>query len=106
MVAVIIKLVCIVMYIFYFMSLLWGIFSFSSLLGNVLYTKVNVSIIIRKSMIPGSDNIYGVPQQNDNAVTFRRALKAVGKNSKNMSSGIYQSMYELFFTRIPQLCNI
>ena len=31
----------------------------------------------------------GVPQQNDNAVTFRTALKAMGKNSENMSSKIY-----------------
>ena len=31
----------------------------------------------------------GDPQQNDDAMTFRIALKAVGKNSKNMSSKIY-----------------
>jgi hypothetical protein len=45
-------------------------------------------MIIRNSTIPGSKNVSGVPQQNGNAVTFRTALKAVGKNSENMSSRI------------------
>jgi hypothetical protein len=33
-----------------------------------------------------------VPQQNSNVVTFRIALKVVGKNSENVSSRIYKSM--------------
>ena len=55
--------------------------------GNVLSAKVNDSMIIRNSRIPGSKNVSGVPQQN--VLTFRTALKAVGKNSVNMSSRLY-----------------
>jgi hypothetical protein len=59
---------------------------------NVLPTKVNGSIIITNSVIPGSKNVSGDPQQNDGAVTFRTALKAVGNNSENMSSRIHESV--------------
>ena len=40
-------------------------------------------------MILGSENVSGDPYQNGDTVTFRTALKAVGKNSENMSSKIY-----------------
>ena len=55
MVAVGVKLVCIIMYIFYFMSLLWG---------TVLPAKVNDSMIIRNCMILGNETMSGDPQQN------------------------------------------
>lgn len=53
--------------------------------GNVLPAKVNDSIIIRNSTILGSNNVSGDLQQNGDAMTFRAAFKAVGKNSENMS---------------------
>lgn len=51
-----------------------------SLSGNVLPAKVNNSMFSRNSTIPGSKNVSG------DTVTFRAALKAVGKTSENMSS--------------------
>jgi hypothetical protein len=64
------------------------------LLENVFPAKVNISIIIRNTVIPGSKNVSDVPQKIGNTitVTFRTALKAVGKNSENMSSRILKSM--------------
>jgi hypothetical protein len=44
-------------------------------------------MIIRNSMSPGGENVF--LSKMTNAVTFRTALKAVGKNSENMSSRIY-----------------
>jgi hypothetical protein len=49
-------------------------------------------MIIRNSTFPGSDNVSDVPQQNDNIVTFRTALKSVARNSKYISSRTYKSM--------------
>ena len=51
--------------------------------GKALPDKVNNSLIIRKSISPGGKGVSSVPQQKIvNAVTFRRVLKAVGKNSE------------------------
>jgi hypothetical protein len=61
-------------------------------LGNVLPAKVNDSMIIRNSMIPGTENVSRVHQQNGNAVTLTTVFKAMGKNSENMSSRIYKAM--------------
>jgi hypothetical protein len=72
------------------MFLLHEMCSLPRLLGNVLPAKVNESMIIRNSMILGSENVSSVPQQNGNTVTFRTALKTVGKNSENMSSRTYK----------------
>ena len=77
------------------MFLLQEIFSLLRLLGNVLSAKINDSMIIRNSMIPGTENVSRVHQQNGNAVTLTTVFKAMGKNSENMSSRI-----------IYQLCNI
>ena len=52
---------------------------------NVLLVKGNDSMIIRNSTVPGSENVSGDPQQNGSTVTFRTALKDVGKNSENMN---------------------
>jgi hypothetical protein len=49
-------------------------------------------MIMRSSIIPGSNNDSGIPQQNGNAVTFRTALKSVGKNSENMTLIINKSI--------------
>ena len=38
----------------------------------------------------GSENVSNVPQQNDIAVTCETYLKAVGKNSENMSLRMYK----------------
>lgn len=43
-------------------------------------------MIVRNNIIPGIKNVSGNPQPSDNAVTFRAAHKAVGKNSEKMSS--------------------
>ena len=43
-------------------------------------------------MVSGSENVSGNPQENDSAVTFKISLKAVGKNSENMSSRIHKSV--------------
>lgn len=78
---------CIIMYIFYFMFFLWGMFSLLRLLENVFPAKINNSIIIRNSVISGSKNMSDIPQKIGNTitVTFRTAHKAVGKNSENRS---------------------
>ena len=59
-------------------------------LGNVLLDKVKDSVIIRNSMNPGSDNVSMFLNKMGNTVTFKTALKAVEKNSKNMSSRTYK----------------
>ena len=64
-------------------------FLLSTLLGNVVLAKVHDSVIIRNSMIAGSKNVSG------HTMTFKTALKAVGKNSKSTGSKI-----------ISQLCKI
>jgi hypothetical protein len=48
--------------------------------------------------------VSGDPQQNDDAMTFRIALKAVGKISENLSSRICKS--ELYFTGFLTMQNI
>jgi hypothetical protein len=47
--------------------------------------------------------VFGVPQQNSSAVTFRTALKAVGKNSGSMSSRIYKINVRTGLYRISHL---
>ena len=56
------------------------------LLGNVLYVKVNDSMIIRESMSQRGEGVSMSLAKMVNVVIFRAILKAVGKNSKNMSS--------------------
>ena len=73
MAAIGIRLVCIIMYIFYIPPL-----------SNVLPINVNDPMIIRDSMSPGDEVVANVSAKL-NAGTFRTAFKAVGKNSKNMS---------------------
>jgi hypothetical protein len=80
-----IRLVCIVMYIFYFMFLLQG---------NLLSAKVNDSIIIRHS------TSWEARTCLCDAETFRTTLQAVGKNSENMSSRIYKSVLRAVLYRI------
>ena len=53
------------------------------ILRNILPAKVNDSMIIRNSISLGSKNVYVTKMAN--SVIFRTALKAVGKNSENMS---------------------
>jgi len=54
--------------------------------GNIFSAKINDSMVIRDSMSPENEGISNVFSKMVNAVTFRTALNAVGKNSKNMSS--------------------
>jgi hypothetical protein len=57
------------------------------LLGNVLPAKVNDSMIIRSSIGLGCKCVSNTPQQNGKCcVTLGTALKAVGKDTENMSS--------------------
>lgn len=55
-------------------------------LDNVLLANVNDSIVIRNRIREARKHVSDNPQQNGDAVTFRRALKSVGKNSENMRS--------------------
>ena len=57
--------------------------------GNFLRAKVNDSMIIENSMSSGGKGVSNVLSKMVNAETFRTSLKVVGKNSKNMSSRIY-----------------
>jgi hypothetical protein len=82
MVAVGRGLVSIVVCMIDFMFLLWEMLSLPGLLGNILPAKVDDSMIIRNSMIPGVEGVSIARMLN--AVAFRRALKAMGKNSENM----------------------
>ena len=63
-------------YIFYSMFLLRG---------NVLSAKVNDSMIIRDSMSQGGKGVPISLAIMVNVMIFRTALKAMGKNSENMS---------------------
>lgn len=54
-----VKLVCITMYVFYFMLFLQRMLFLPRLLGNVLPAKVKDSTIIINSMIPGIKNVSG-----------------------------------------------
>jgi hypothetical protein len=73
-------------------------------LRNVLSAKVNDSTIMRDSISLGGTGVSNISAKWENAVTFRTALKAVGKNYKNMSSKIYsfstmqnvRTQYELY----------
>lgn len=94
MVAVGIRLVCIVMYILYNNVY---ILLYIPPLGNVFPAKVNDSVIIRNNMIPE------MPQKYGDTVTLRTALKAVGNNSENMSSRIN---VRTVLYRVSQLCKI
>jgi hypothetical protein len=76
------------------MFLFWGMFSLSRLLRNIIPAKVNDSMITRNSTILGSKNVSGNSPQNDDLVTFRTVLKAVGNNSENMSSKIHNSLQD------------
>jgi hypothetical protein len=58
-------------------------------LRNVLPDKVNNSMIIRNNMCLGGKGISHVLSKMANAVTFKTTLKAMGKNSENMSSRMY-----------------
>ena len=55
--------------------------------GDVLSAKINDFMIIR-SMSLGGKGMSNVLGKIVNVVTFRTALKTVGKNSENMSSKI------------------
>jgi hypothetical protein len=65
-----------------FLFLLQEIFSLSA--------KVDNSIIIRDSRSQGGKGVSISSAKLVSTVTFRTALKAVGKNSENMSSKIYK----------------
>jgi hypothetical protein len=65
------------------------IFSLPRLSGNVLSAKVNDSMIMRGSMRPRSECVSMFLARIVSTVTFRTVLKAVGKNSENMSSKLY-----------------
>ena len=80
MVVVGIRLICLIIYIF-------------SCYGNILPVKVNESMIVRNSMSLGGNNVSNVSWQNGNTVSFRTAIKVVGKNSENMSSRIYKQEF-------------
>jgi hypothetical protein len=77
MAAIGIRLVCIIMYIFYIPPL-----------SNVLPINVNDPMIIRDSMSPGDEVVANVSAKL-NAGTFRTAFNAVEKDSKNMRLKIY-----------------
>jgi hypothetical protein len=79
--------VCIIIYIIYFLFLLQEMFSLSRLLGDVLPAKVHDSMIVRISTSPGVKNVFFSKMVN--TVTFTTALKAVGKNSENLSSRMH-----------------
>lgn len=67
------------------------IFSLPRLLGNVLSANVNDSMIIRDRQTESWRwRVSNVLSKMVNVMTFRTALKAVGKNSKNVSSKIYK----------------
>ena len=63
-------------------------------MGNALPVKVNGSMIIRNSMSLGDENVFF--SKVVNAVTFRTALKAVGKSSENMNSRTYATMQNIW----------
>ena len=69
------------------------IFLYVPLLGKTLLyafsTKVNDSMIIKDSPSLGGKGLSKVFSKTVSAVTFRTAFKAVGKNSENMSSRMY-----------------
>jgi hypothetical protein len=53
---------------------------------NTLPVSVNDSLLIRDSSRLGGKGVASVSAKSVNTGTFRTALKAVGKNSENMSS--------------------
>jgi hypothetical protein len=57
--------------------------------GNVLPAKLSDSMIIRSSISPEDKNASVSLAKMVNAVTSRTAHKAVGKNSENISSKLY-----------------
>jgi hypothetical protein len=65
-----VRLVCIIMYIIYFMFL--------------LFAKFNDSMIIRSNLSPGRKGESNVLSKVVNAVTFRTVLKAMRKTSENV----------------------
>jgi hypothetical protein len=64
-------------------------------LGNVLLAKVNDSTTIGNNTILGGEGVYNVPQRNGSTVIFRTAIRAVRKNSENMSSRIYKQDFSI-----------
>jgi hypothetical protein len=70
------------------MFLLQKIYSLPRFSGNVLPDKDSDSMVIRNSMSPGVEGMSMSSAKMLNAEIFRTALKAVGKNSENMSSKI------------------
>ena len=71
------------------MFLCQEIFSLQRSLGKVLSAKVNDSMTIRDSMNLRGKGVSMFLAKIVNSETFWIALKAVGKNSENMSSKIY-----------------
>jgi len=71
-----------------YILLLWEIFSLLRLQRNVIYAKVNDSMTIRDSLSLGGKSVSMSLSKMTNAVTFRIILKAVGRNSENLSSKI------------------
>ena len=57
--------------------------------GNIFSAKVNDIVVIRNSTSLVVEGVSMSLANMVNTVTFSTALKAVGKNSKNMSSKIY-----------------
>ena len=57
--------------------------------GDILPTKVKHSMIIKGRMSPGGKGVSNVLSKMVNIVTFRTTIKALGKNSENMSSKMY-----------------
>jgi hypothetical protein len=53
-------------------------------------------MIFKTSTVPGSKNVSGNPQQYSDFVTFRTAIKAVGKNSVNMSYTKVEEYIDLY----------
>ena len=67
----------------------WEIFLLPRLSGSVLPAKINYSMIIRNRMSPRGECVSMFLARIVSTVTFRTVLKAVGKNSENMSSKLY-----------------
>ena len=57
--------------------------------GNALPAKIKDSMTIRDGMSLGVEGVSMSSAKMVNAVTFRTALKAVEKNSGNVSSKLY-----------------
>jgi hypothetical protein len=67
----------------------WEIFLLPRLSGSVLPAKINYSMIIRNRMSPRVKSVSVILNKMLNTMAFRTVLKAVGKNSENMSPNVY-----------------